>query len=263
MRTNGLVGLAKAVQSKAVKHSPELLIAFGILGMTSAVCMAIKDTPKALRLIEEERERREEESEDGVVEPLSKKDVVKITWKCFIPTAVIWGTSLLCLVGGSSQHMRRNAALATAYALSETAMREYRGKVIEQIGEKKEREVRDAVAKDDLQKCAVINQTIIHTGDGNTKFLDSLSGRFFMSDRAKIDSAVNDLNRRMRSEMYISLNDFYSEIGLEPIDIGEMVGWNIDRGYIDLDISYHPHPINGEPCSVIKYELAPEHDYDH
>ena len=263
MGTNGLTKFIKGIRTGAVKHSPEILIALGILGAGSAIIAAVSETPKAMRLIEEARKRKQEEQEDVESEvTLTKKEVVQTAWKCYIPTAALFLTSSLCIIGASSVHLRRNAALMTAYALSETAMKEYKGKVIEQVGEKKEREIRDSIANDNLQKHAVLNQTIIHTGHGNTKCLDSLSGRFFMSDRNLIDRAVNDLNRRMRSEMYISLNDFYSEIGLDPIDIGEMIGWNIDRGNIELDISYHPDPIDGQPCLVIKYELAPEHDYD-
>lgn len=259
MNTTRLASLVKSLRASAIKHSPELLIAFGILGMGSAAVMAVGVTPKAMELIEAAREHKLEESGDDT---FTKKDVVKAAWKCYVPAAAVGVLSSLCLIGASSVHLRRNAALMTAYTLSESAMKEYQGKVIEQVGEKKEREIRDAVAKDDLQKHAVVNQTIIHTGKGNTKCLDSLSGRFFMSDRNLIDRAVNDLNRRMRSDMYISLNEFYEEIGLDPIEIGEMVGWNIDRGNIQLDISYHPDPIDGEPCLVIKYTLAPEHDYD-
>ena len=263
MNTTGLTKFVRGIRAGAIKHSPEILIALGIVGMASAVITAVSETPKAMRLIEEARERKQEERKD-IEYPveLTKKEVVQATWKCYIPSAALFLTSATCLIGASSVHLRRNAALMTAYTLSESAMKDYQGKVLEQVGEKKEREIRDAVAKDDLQKHSVVNQTIIHTGKGTTKCLDSLSGRFFMSDRNLIDRAVNDLNRRMRSEMYISLNDFYAEIGLDSIDIGEMVGWNIDRGNIELDLSYHPDPIDGQPCLVIKYELAPEHDYD-
>lgn len=41
----------------------------------------------------------------------------------------------------------------------------------------------------------------------------------------------------MMNDMYISLNDFYYEIGLDPIKIGSDIGWNIDDGYIDLRFS--------------------------
>ena len=261
MNTNGLSKFAKSIKTGIVKHSPEILMGLGIVGMASAAVAAVSGTPKALRLIEAEKERRAEESEDGVGEELTKLDIVKTTWKCYIPAFTIGVASMACLIGASSVHLKRNAALATAYALSESAMKEYRGKVIETIGEKKEREVREAIAKDDLQKHAVINRTIVNTGNGNTKCLDSLSGRFFRADRPFLEKVVNDLNRRMRSDMYISLNEFYTEIGLDPIDLGENIGWNIDKGYIDLDISYHPDPIDNEPCLVLKYVLAPQYEY--
>lgn len=49
-------------------------------------------------------------------------------------------------------HAKRTAALATAYKLSETALTEYKEKVVETIGEKKEQLVRDKIDKDHIDK---------------------------------------------------------------------------------------------------------------
>ena len=102
---------------------------------------------------------------------------------------------------------------------------------------------------------------IIFVGDGETLCYDVLSGRYFKSKIDKIKKAENDLNRRMRDEMYISLNEFYYEIGLPSIKIGEDIGWNIDReGYIDLRFSSQLND-NDEPVFVIDYGCGPRYDY--
>jgi hypothetical protein len=65
----------------------------------------------------------------------------------------------------------------------------------------------------------------------------------------------------MRDEMYISLNEFYYEIGLNPISIGDDIGWNIDRGYIELNFSSQLTD-DGNPCLVIDYQVAPRYEYN-
>ena len=61
--------------------------------------------------------------------------------------------------------------------------------------------------------------------------------------------------------MYISLNEFYYEIGLPSIKIGEDIGWNIDReGYIDLRFSSQLND-NDKPVFVIDYGCGPRYDY--
>lgn len=72
--------------------------------------------------------------------------------------------------------------------------------------------------------------------------------------------AENELNRRMRDEMYISLNDFYYEIGLNRTSIGDELGWNIDNGYIDLSFSSQLAD-DGTPCLVIEYCVEPRYDF--
>ena len=60
--------------------------------------------------------------------------------------------------------------------------------------------------------------------------------------------------------MYVSLNEFYTEIGLEPTKIGYDLGWNIDDGEIDIETSAQLSP-DGTPCLVIEYNVAPQYNF--
>lgn len=60
--------------------------------------------------------------------------------------------------------------------------------------------------------------------------------------------------------MYISLNEFYDEIGLDHISIGDDLGWNIERGMIDLSFSSLVAD-DGTPCLVVDYQVSPKFGY--
>lgn len=242
-------GVGKALR----KHSPEILTGIGIAGMIATTVTAVRATPKALQLIDE-REIQENKR-------LSTSEIVKTTWKCYIPAAVTGTLSVACLIGASSVSLKRNAALATAYTISETALKDYREKTIEVVGEKKAQAIQDAVTKDKIVQDPVEGKEILMTGSDEVLCYDVLSGRYFKSDREKINRAVNEVNRNMRSEMYVSLNDFYYEIGLPPIKIGEDLGWNIEKGYMDVQFGSHIAS-NGVPCLVIAYSVAPQYGFD-
>lgn len=245
--------ICKNVKSATVKHSPEILTGVGIAGMITTTVMAVRATPKVIRLLDDEKRRQN-------VDKLEPADMVKTAWKCYIPAAVTGTVSVVCLIGASSVNARRNAALTAAYTLSESTLRDYQKKVIETIGEKKEQTVRDAVAKERLEKNPVENKEVIITAKGETLCFDVVSGRYFKSDIDKLKKAENELNRQMRDEMYISLNEFYYEIGLEPVKLGEDLGWNIDDGYIDLRFSSQL-ATDGTPCLVIDYGYGPRYDF--
>ena len=253
MKKPKLSSISKVIRGAITKHSPEILTGIGIAGMITTTIMAVRATPKALILIEERKEEID-------VDKLTPIELIKTTWTCYIPAAITGGLSIICLIGASSVNARRNAALATAYTLSESALKEYQEKVIETIGEKKEKTVRDAIAKDRIDKNPVSSREVIITEKGNTLCYDAISGRYFKSDIDKLKKAENELNRRMRDEMYISLNDFYYEIGLNPISIGDDLGWNIDHGYIELNFSSQLSD-DGNPCLVIDYQVAPRYEY--
>ncbi len=243
----------RPVQISIQKRSPEILTGIGIAGAIIATVMAVKATPKALSLMGEKKKDLEKEQ-------LSPVETVKTCWSCYVPAAVTGGFSIACLIGANSVHLKRNAALATAFTLSETTLKEYKEKVAEKIGQKKEQDIRDEIAKDKITRDPVSSNEVILTGKGNTLCYDAVSGRYFRSDRDKIDKALNELNRRMMSEMYISLNDFYDEIGLSRIGLGDVLGWNIEKGFISPEFSYQGAE-DGTPCLVISYLVDPQYNF--
>lgn len=242
----------KSTKGYLCKHSPEILTGIGITGMITSTVLAVKATPKALWLLEE--------AEDIKGSKLTPMEVVKTAWKPYIPSAVIGLAATSCIIGASVVNVKRNAALATAYAISEQALLTYRDKVIETIGEKKEKEVRERVAQDEVNKKPVVNSQVIVTSKGNTLCMDYISGRYFKSDIDSIKKVVNELNREMTYDNYISLERFYNKLGLEPTKNSHLLGWNLDTGLIELVFS--TCLAGDEPCIVIDYEVAPRYDFD-
>jgi len=238
------------------KHSPEILTGIGIAGMFTTTILAVKATPKALLMIDEVKEQEN-------LDQLTPVETVKATWKCYIPAATVGIVSTVCLIGAVSVSSRRYAALATAYKISETAYNEYREKVVETIGEKKEEAVKDAINKDRIEKNPVTNNEVIVTGTGKTLCYDHLSSRYFESDIDKIKRAENELNKRMLHDITgcASLNDFYDEIGLSRTPLGETMGWNAMRGLIDIHFGSQIAD-DGRPCIVIDHNVDPIYDYD-
>lgn len=254
MRKPNLANLMSNTRRFINKRSPEILTGIGIAGMITTTVLAVQATPKALQLIEEKK------NEDWVDE-LSPLEVVKTAWKPYVPAAVTGIASVACLIGASSVNAKRNAALATAYKLSETALSEYREKVIETIGEKKEKTVRDKVAEERVKKNPVSKSEVIVTNNGTTLCFDPISARYFKSSIDKIKRAENELNKQMLHDIsgYVSLNDFYDELGLDHTSVGDDLGWNVDR-LIDISFSSQLND-NGEPSVVLDYLVAPKYDF--
>lgn len=246
----------KGAKLKISKHSPEILVGVGIAGMCATTVLAVKATPKALQLIEE---KKKEERKDE----LTPVEVVQTCWKTYVPAAVTGVVSVACLIGSSSVSARRNAALATAYTISETALRDYREKVVETIGEKKEQAVREKVAQKKIDETQIVPSQIIMTGAGKTLFLDPISNRAFESDLETVRRIINDLNERMilGMEEYISLSEFYDEVGLSHTRNSDDIGWNIGKdGQIRVSFPVGKTD-DGRPCFVLDYDIAPRYDY--
>lgn len=243
--------MAKFVWAGAKKHSPEILIGMGIAGAASSVIFAVKATPKAMILLEEKRQ------ELGV-EKLEAKEIIKTAAPVYIPTAISFGVSVACIVGASSVNSRRNAALTAAYTLSESTLRTYRDKVLETVGEDKEREIRQKAAIEQQQSTPEPQTLVVSSAAGQLKCFDSLSGRYFVSTKNEIDKAVNEFNRQLRDDMRISLNDWYDLIGLDTNKLGDMLGWDIERGYVETCYASRLDE-DGLPCLVVNYVEPPHY----
>ena len=251
-----LAKMTKAIKVKADKKAPAIAIGIGIGCFGCAVISSIKETPKAVRLIEAKKKELSLSEE----EKLPATELFKAVWKCYVPMGIAFTAGAMCILGSHRISMRRNAALAAAYQLSETAFREYKTKVIETIGENREKTVRDEVAKAKIKENPPVPSQIIVTGRGKTRCYDGQTGRYFESDIETIRQIINKLNYRLQTEHYISMNELFYELALPNTDLGDLIGWNLDDGLIDIQFSSMLAD-DGIPTLVLNYNVAPRYEY--
>lgn len=258
MNKQTLINVFSNLKSGVSKHSPEILTGIGIAGMITTTILAVKATPKAMELIDDAEDQKEE--------TLTPLETVKCAWKPYVPAAITGVMSVTCLIGANSVNAKRNAALATAYSLSSRALSEYKDAVVETLDDKKAAIIKDKV-KDSMSEKKVKSEpanNIIVTGAGETLCLDMISGQYFKSDIESIKSARNEINAQMISFDYVSLNEFYDLLGIRRTSIGDELGWNIGRdGTIQIDFSTQLADVDGvtKPCIVISYSVEPRYDY--
>lgn len=242
-------GITKATERALRRYSPGILTGLGIFGMINTTVEAVKATPKAMELI---AERKKKENSDN----LTTLQTVEAAGRCYVLPAVMGGLSILCLIGANSVWGKRNAALATAYQLSESAYKTYREKTIEAVGPKKENQIRDAVGKQRAEEANNSPSVIVMTGSGNTMCYDIISQQKFLSNVESIRKAQNDFNFNLRSEMYISLNEFLvGYLNIKPMPTGDDLGWSIDKG--QMDIYFSAQLTDGVPTIVIDHSGCP------
>ena len=253
-KTTSLIKSAKLFLSK---RSPEILVGIGIVGMITTTVLAVRATPKALKLIEEEKKKEQ-------TEKLTPIETIKVAWKPYIPAAITGVLSTTCLIGASATNYRRNAALATAYQIASTTLTDYKAQVVESIGEKKEKTIRDKVAQKKLDENPEVTREVIVTGTGDVLFVEPVSMRSFTFDIEKLRKVFNDLNYRMvvGVEEYTSLSELYSEIGLPKTAVSDDLGWNLGK---DGQIEYEFHACttqDGKPALMIEYLVAPRRGFE-
>ena len=271
MKSNVLLKMARKGATLASKNAPIILAGLAAAGVVVTFVEAVKATRHAEQehVFEEYKALREKideqtKNEDPEVKREMMKKLIKKAAKKVIPIyapAVISGVmTIACIFGCHSVNHRRQVALATAYNLTESTLSNYQAKAKELLGNKKETEIRDAIAKDKVDANPVNDKTIIVTGNGDVLCHDEMSGRYFKSNPEAIRKVVNSLNERLLTEMFIPLNDLYYELGLKRIDLGDDLGFDINYGLIDVRYSSMLNE-NGEPVLSISYVVKPRYNF--
>lgn len=264
MKNIDFAELFSCTRSYWKRHLPEILAGLGIGGSILAVLNTGEATVKAVNRV---AQRKEELHTDK----LAPKEIVAVSWKYYIPAIIMEGLSISCLISASSMSAKRNAALVTAYSITEATLKDYRQEVIKSLGERKEEAVRAEVDKKRLMEDPPTSEDIeIITRTGKTLCKDGTFGGYFYSDIETIRRAADRLNRAMSmdGEPYASLNDFNAEIDHDPIDAGDILGWNIgmdggssrDDGPIKVDFS--SQLIKGMPVLVMTHMNMPKYNFD-
>lgn len=235
----------KRLSKYAGAHAPEILIGVGIASGIGAVVTAAFATVKATKIIEKRKAEKD---------TLTKKEIVSAVWKNYIPTVGAVILSVGCIVAANTVSRKRSAALAAAYALSETAFSAYKQSVADEFGVEKERDISDKAVQKRIENTPVNSTEVINVGKGGVLVYDEFAGRYFRSDKNSIIGAVNDLNRMILQDDTATLNDFYDLVGLNFTKLGYLMGWTSSEGSVNVTFSSHL-TADGEPC--LSYSLTP------
>lgn len=159
------------------KHSPEILVVSGVVGMVGSAVMACKATTKLDAILKNAKTNVEavtkakEEGEVGIpneetgeielvpyTEEDYKKDIVAVhvrngleLAKLYAPSVVLGAASITCILAGHNILNKRNVALAAAYATVDSSFKEYRDRVIDRFGEELDRELRYNVKAQEVE----------------------------------------------------------------------------------------------------------------
>lgn len=150
-------------------HVSTFLTIIGTVGVVATSIAAVKATPKALQIIEEEKKRKQEE--------LTKKEAVKAAWKCYIPSIIIGASTITCIFGANLLNKKQQASLMSAYAMLNSSYTKFKDKVNELYGEDTESRVIEEMAKDQYLESEYPREE----DEDEVLFYDFVSQQYFTS----------------------------------------------------------------------------------
>jgi hypothetical protein len=226
------------------ENSSSILTALGVTGTVTTAYLAAKASFKAGAMVTEQ--------EIITNHRMDAKELFQTTWRLYIPAGTAGTLTVVCILGAAKINSRRTAALTAAYSLSERAYAEYKEKIIETLGEKKEQKVRDEIAQDRIERNPP-TQGVILVGTGDVLCHEAYTGRYFNSNMETLRKAQNDVNAKMVRENEATLSDFYYMIGVPQTSFSSYSGWKSER-MMDLSFSTLLH--DGKPCLSFEYNYV-------
>lgn len=202
--------------AKFLKDNSHHILSVGaIIGTGATAYFTAKASFKAAKVLEDAKVKNHGE--------LSKRETVEFVWQHYIPPALAFVGTTVCIVGSNRVSSRKIVAATMAYSLSEKAFNTYKEKVVEQLGAKKERAIVDEIAADKVRNNPP--PPMIVAGSGSVLCCESHTMRYFTSDMETLMQAVNKINAQLMRDDRATLSDWYYLIGLKETHQSHDFGW--------------------------------------
>lgn len=259
---------------KIKKHSPEILLAAGTVGVVVSGVMACKATLKVNEILDESKQQIDTihsvAADPNMAEKYtaddSKKDLAIVYTQTAVKMIKLYGpsvglgvVSLGCMIGSNRILSKRNVALAAAYTAVDKSFKEYRSRVVERFGKQLDKELRynikakevEEVSKDENGHEVVKKEVVdVIDDDPNTYspysivFDDGNEGWDPDPERTKffLIQQQNWANERLKAKGHLFLNEVYDMLGARRTKAGAQVGWVYDENnvvgdnYVDFGI---------------------------
>lgn len=272
-------------KNKIREAMPTVLFVTGIAGIFVSEVMCARDTLKAEELLHEKHITRDKLvpienviAGEDVVHKFAPKpfkeyvpEVVKATWKCYIPTAVATTATLAALIASNRLTARQIALLSSAVASGGALVQKYRKEILDRTNPEILREIDSAVAKAAMEDAKPVTIStygeeredfMASPSEGEVLFFDPFTGIKFRSSKLAVLGAKYYLNRNYSIGAGVPFAQFYEFLGLDLPEPFRQLGWEInDDGYMWIDIecigSTEPDPETGEYYYIIEYPVEP------
>lgn len=264
-----IIGLFKSAALILGKHKSAILAGTAIVTGIGTTVLAVRATVKAVKDVEDVKGVKIDSDTEAEEAKISKKEIVKAVWKHYIPVVIGTTVTVVCIVCAHRVDAKRIAAATSALVLSEKMRKELEHKTINELGHEKFKEIKKAIFKEnpDLDKAYKSGRVKALDGDCSWRngryvrkcwFKDEISGREFWSSRSEVEYAITKAMREglMGGSPYVTVNEFYAWLDIEPNVMGEMLGWELSKQ--EINVSYEPDiTSDGDPCLIMRYYDKP------
>lgn len=243
----------KKVVSLAKKNSPTILAVYAGVGVVGTIVLTARATYRTIQKCEVEEQRRGQ--------PLEARDYLQIGGLEFLLPVLVGGTVIAAVVGIRQIDAKRLAVADGLYTATAMSLQRMQDTTREMVGEKRYQEIQQEMHERYLKdvRRGISEEKITVQGDlrdGDVPCVDMTNGRVFYSSATKIRMAENTINRRLRSEDFVSLNDLYFELGLGPVKFGDEKGFHVDTG-LEFEFTSHLDEFD-RPMLVVDFVVQPE-----
>ena len=235
------------------RNNTTILTAVACVSATSAVTMTIATSMKITR------EAVKVEARTG--KEYTPTEIIIANWKDFILPVTMLGVSIFSIIQLNRIHSKQTAAVASLYALTDASYKDLQESIKETLSKKEVEKIEEKVNQKATDRVEYKEEEVIDTGFGPALCLDLNSGRYFYSSINELEKIENQINKRLLSESHIALNEIYSELNLEPVN----VGWDLGlRGNGDdvLEFKFGSSITEQDkPCLTVGFDVSPIKTY--
>lgn len=227
------------------KQNNRTILTYGSVVLTvSAVIEAIKATSLAKDIIDDAEYDKFEAMgcpEDNDIDyRLTKSEIFKTTWKCYIWTSLLLSGAVACGIASHMESNKRIKAASIAYGSLLETYNTYRDNVEKVVKEKDIRAINHGMAHDIVEKDKhYMSESVkdkLFNDDGESiknlyrdAYSANIPGGYFKRTNDEILRAELDFNSKLARDGYATLNDWYDCLDIGHSETGDYYGWRYNE----------------------------------
>lgn len=214
-------------------NKPSLLIGGSLVGIVSLTGVSFYSGLKCSKILDTYKK------DENLTSKEKAAGFVKDTWPYLLPPILLTIADCSMVLGAHNELVKQAGVAMALASTASTQVADLKKQMKEDLGETAAEKIEKKALEEQIEREGP-PQNVQVTGHGDTIVRNMIGGRDFYACYAHLLKSIQIASEMCRNDRIITVNTFFNILGIDGIDIGDVVGWydeDLEDGQLPIKIT--------------------------